>query len=102
MAYKKKITILSGIIGVLALIYVLTIVFDSQRRGARSDMYSWLESRQTARISRITITTTDEIVLERKEGTWFVFRNGRFFPARQARIFCRIWLSPTPLSSHRD
>lgn len=87
MTYKNKITVLSAVIAGLAIIYILTIIFDPGRRGARSDAYSWLERSQIDRISGITITRADEtITLARNGGIWFVTRDGKDYPARQARV----------------
>jgi hypothetical protein len=87
MVYKHKLAVLSGITAALAVVYVLTFVFDPQLAGSRSDAYTWLEPGQKDRISGITITGSGETVsLERKEGRWFVSHNGRDYPARQARI----------------
>jgi hypothetical protein len=90
MTYKNKITVLSGIIGALVLIYILTIVFDPQRRRVRTDAYSWLESGHINLISGITITNPgsagEPLILSRNGGTWFVTRGGKDYPARQVRI----------------
>jgi len=87
MTYKKKFTILSGIIAALAVIYILTIIFDPERRGSRSAAYSWLDSRQTDKISGIIITKADEtITLARNGGKWFVSYNGKDYPARTTRV----------------
>jgi len=87
MTYNKKIYILLGIIGALALIYVLTIIFDPERVGSRSAAYSWLEPGQKDRISGITITRPDETIsLARSGGKWFVSHNGKDYPAREMRI----------------
>lgn len=87
MTYKKKLIVLSGIVAVLAIVYILTIIFDPERVGLRSDAYSWLEPRQKDRIDRITITNTyDTIMLVHKGGEWFVSQDGIDYPARQARV----------------
>jgi hypothetical protein len=92
MTYKKKITILSGIVAALALVYVLSLIFDPERMGSRSDAYSWLDPAQIDRISGIIITGapspdgTEAITLARNGGRWFVSRNGRDYPARQTRV----------------
>jgi hypothetical protein len=87
MTYKNKIITLSSVIGALAVIYILTIIFDPQRRGARTDAYSWLEPGQNNRISGINITKDGETVnLSRNGGKWFVTRGGKDYPARQVRI----------------
>jgi len=87
MTYKKQFTVLSGIIAALAIIYVLTIIFDPERVGSRSAAYSWLEPGQNDRISGITIARPDETIsLARNGGKWFVSHNGKDYPARDMRI----------------
>jgi hypothetical protein len=87
MTYNKKLYTLSGIIAALAVIYMLTIVFDPERVGSRSAAYSWLEPGQNDKISGITITRPDEtITLARNGGKWFVSHNGKDYPARDMRI----------------
>ena len=87
MTYKNKIITLSSVIAALAIVYILTIIFDPQRAGARSDMYSWLEPGQNNRISGITINRQGETVnLSHNGGKWFVTRDGKDYPARQVRV----------------
>jgi hypothetical protein len=88
MTYKNKIITLSSVIAALAILYILTIIFDPQRRGARSDAYSWLEPGQNNRITGITITELGEetLRLSRNNGKWFVLRGAKDYPARQVRI----------------
>jgi hypothetical protein len=87
MIYKKKVSVLSGIIAALALIYILTLIFDPERRGARSAAYSWLNSAETGKISGITITSGDETInLARNGGKWFVSHDGKDYPAKTARV----------------
>jgi hypothetical protein len=87
MIYKKKLTILSGIIAALALIYVLTIIFDPERRGARSAAYSWLDPAETGRISGIIIASNgNSISLARNGGKWFVSHDGKDYPAKTVRV----------------
>jgi len=87
MIYKKKLSVLSGIIAALALIYILTIIFDPERRGARSAAYSWLDSAETGKISGITIANKDEVInLARNGGKWFVSHDGKDYPAKTARV----------------
>jgi hypothetical protein len=87
MTYNKKIYILLGIIAALAVIYVLTIIFDPERMGSRSAAYSWLEPGQNDKISGITIAKPNEtITLVRNGGKWFVSNNGKDYPARDMRI----------------
>jgi hypothetical protein len=87
MTYKNKIITLSSVIAALVIIYILTIIFDPQRWGARSDAYSWLEPGQNNRITGISITKSGETVnLSRNGGKWFVTRAGKDYPAKQARV----------------
>ena len=87
MIYKKKLSVLSGIIAALALIYILTIIFDPERRGARSAAYSWLDPAETGKISGITISSDGEVInLARNGGKWFVSRDGKDYPAKTARV----------------
>ena len=87
MVYKKKLNILSGIIAALALVYVLTIIFNPERRSARSAAYSWLDPAETGKISGITIAGDDETInLARNGGKWFVSHDGKDYPAKAARV----------------
>jgi len=88
MTYKNKIITLSSVIAALIIVYILTIIFDPQRMGSRSDAYSWLEPGQNDRISGISITKAGEktVNLSHNNGKWFVTRNGKDYPARQARV----------------
>jgi hypothetical protein len=87
MTYKNKIITLSSVITALAIVYILTIIFDPQRRGARSDAYSWLEPGQNNKITGISIAKSGETIsLSRNGGKWFVTRNGKDYPARQVRV----------------
>ena len=87
MTYINKIKALSGVIAALAVIYILTIIFDPQRRGTRSDSYSWLESGQNDRITGISVARDGEtLTLTRNGGKWFVTRGGKDYPARQVRV----------------
>jgi len=87
MTYKNKIITLSSVIAALAIVYILTIIFDPQRTGARSDSYSWLEPGQNNRISGITIAKPGETLnISHNGGKWFVTRDGKDYPARQVRV----------------
>jgi len=87
MTYKKKITVLTSIIAALVVVYILTVIFDPERRGSRSAAYAWLEPGQIDKISGITIAKPDEtIALTRNGGKWFVSNNGKDYPARELRV----------------
>jgi hypothetical protein len=87
MAYKKKLIILLSIIGALALIYVLGLIFEPERRGSRSAAYTWLDPKLSAQIDRIKISNAGETSeLVRKNNQWFAAVNGKEYPAKQLRI----------------
>ena len=95
MEYGKKVVVLSCVIAALALVYVGALVLDPARRGARSDMYAWLNPRDTYRISGIAISlphldplddAPETVVLTHLAGNWYVTRDGRRYPARQTRV----------------
>jgi len=88
MTYKNKVITLSSVIAALAIVYILTIIFDPQNRGARSDVYSWLEPGLNNRIAGIRITRLGEepVNLSHNNGEWFVTRGGKDYPARQVRV----------------
>jgi hypothetical protein len=87
MAYNKRLLVLSAIIAALALAYALSVFFESDRQGSRSDAYTWIDPGLTGRIDRISISgsgETKELVL--KNNQWFVSYNGKDYPARQMRV----------------
>ena len=95
MEYRKKVIVLSCVIASLTLVYAGAIVFDPARRGARSDIYAWLDARDTYRISGIAISlphldlfddAPETVVLTRNGRSWYVMRDGRRYPARQTRV----------------
>jgi hypothetical protein len=89
MVYKQKLTLLSGIIGLLALIYVLSLVFDPERMGRRNAAFSWLDQKllpQAAGIQIFSAPASEAITLVRKDSVWFVSHEGREYPARQLRV----------------
>lgn len=92
MVYKQKLIALSSIVAALALIYVLTVVFEPERIGSRSAAYTWLEPKEAGRIDRVAIsaagggTAGETTELARKNGVWVVPYNGRDYPARQLRV----------------
>ena len=87
MTYKTKLTVLSGIIAVLALVYTLSFVFDTDRINSRSAAYSWLDSKQAEEVTQITINSSEnKITLVQKNGGWFVVTDGSEYPARNLRV----------------
>jgi hypothetical protein len=90
MEYRRKLIILSSLTAVLALAYVLSLVFDSGRSGRRSDAYVWLDSRLRDSVDRIDIRGPEDpaaaLSLLRRNGQWLALRDGGEYPAREARI----------------
>ncbi|MDR0316475.1 MAG: DUF4340 domain-containing protein [Treponema sp.] len=87
MLYKKQTKILLSIIAALILVYVLSIIFEPERRVSRSAAFTWLEPKLKDQVDRIRIINsgeTKEFVMRNHE--WFVVYNGREYPARQFRI----------------
>jgi hypothetical protein len=87
LAYKRKLLILSSLTAVLALLYVLSLVFDPGRRGRRSDLYSWLDPRLRDSVDGISIQGPGgELRLLRRNGIWLALSDGGEYPAREGRI----------------
>jgi hypothetical protein len=89
MDYRRKLAILSSFTALLALVYVLTLVFDPERRSRRSDVYVWLDPRLRDSVDRIDLRgagSPEGLSLLRRNGTWMVIRDDGEYPAREARI----------------
>ncbi|MDR1319565.1 MAG: DUF4340 domain-containing protein [Treponema sp.] len=87
MGYGKKLTILSSLVAVLALVYVLTIFFEPERAGARNSAFTWLDPALKDRIDRITLNDQGNATeLARRGGKWFVSRGGKEYPAKDLRV----------------
>jgi hypothetical protein len=89
MEYRRKLFILSSLTAVLALAYILSLVFDPEQRGRRSDAYTWLESRLRDSVDRIEIQgagSPQALVLGRRNGAWMLIRDDGEYPAREVRI----------------
>ena len=90
MEYRRKLIILSSLTAVLALAYTLSLIFDPERSGRRSDSYVWLDPRLRDSIDRIEIRgagdSAESLSLWRRNGVWLALRDGGEYPAREARI----------------
>jgi hypothetical protein len=92
MTYKRKLIVLSSLTAFLALVYGLTLVFDSERSGRRSDAYTWLDPRLRDSVDRIDIQvpgpgdSAEGLTILRRNGLWQVVRDGREYPARETRV----------------
>jgi hypothetical protein len=90
MEYRRKLIILSSLTAVLALAYVLSLVFDPERSGRRSDAHVWLDLRLRDSVDRIDIReagdSAEALSLLRRNGKWLALRDGAEYPARETKI----------------
>jgi hypothetical protein len=92
MSFQRKALIYSGIFGLLALLFVATMVFDPQRMASQSALRAWISPSVVATLSKIEITppkdskTGEPVVLVKKDTLWFDQKDGRSYPVKQARV----------------
>jgi hypothetical protein len=95
MVYKQKLRFLSCLTAALALIYGLTLVFDPDRSGRRSDSYAWLDPKLRDSVDRIDLKgetgpdqdlSVEGLTLWRRNGRWLAAGDGVEYPARQGKI----------------
>jgi hypothetical protein len=88
MRYKQKLTGLSCLVGVLALVFAGTLAFDPQRVSSRSSAFAWLPAGGGDRADRIELYPLggEEITLIRKNGEWFVPEQGFDLPVKSGRV----------------
>ena len=85
MTYKIKVAFLSALVVILALIYILILVFDRDYR--RSDVFAWLDPGLIVMADRIEITgTAGRIALNRRNNNWFFDAGNIELPVRQSRV----------------
>jgi hypothetical protein len=85
LTYKKKVLLLSSLVAVLALIYILTFVFDSERKSGAA--FAWLDPSLFVMADGIEISSPEgRTVLKRMNGSWFVSGDSGEFPAKQERV----------------
>jgi hypothetical protein len=90
--FQKKAAILGGIAGALALVYMMTFVFDRERAAQRHEAYRWLQPQNADLVDRIevrgpdTADATGAITLEKAGGTWSVVYEDQQYPAKQSRV----------------
>ena len=85
MTYKNKAAILSATVVALALIYILTFVFDPQNRGSAA--FAWLDSSLLVMADGLEIKGSENrVVLRRRNNVWFVADGTMEFPAKQDRV----------------
>jgi hypothetical protein len=85
LTYKKKATILSAIVAVLALIYILTFVFDPENRSSAA--FAWLDPSLLVMADGLEISGSENrIVLRRRNDIWLIADGTGEFPAKQDRV----------------
>ena len=88
MEFKKKTTILSGILVALGLVYVLGQVLSPERVGERRDTYAPLDRRSADSVARIFLVFPEgrPIELAEEGGSWQMLRDGGRYPVRRERV----------------
>ncbi|WP_010256576.1 DUF4340 domain-containing protein [Treponema primitia] len=90
MVYKKKLILLSGLVGLLALVYLLTLFFDPERVNTRNAAFLWLDAKLQDRVDGIEIAKAGEwsnpVKLIRRGNDWYALIGEGEFPAKAARV----------------
>jgi hypothetical protein len=90
MTYKKKLTSLSGLTGLLILIFLVTLFYEPDRVTRRGASYSWLDPRVLDQADGVEIYKAGDwdnpVNFARRGDTWFALIEGSDFPVRQERI----------------
>jgi len=85
LTYKKKAAVLSVLVIVLALIYIMTFVFDPENRSSAA--FAWLDPSLLVMADGVEISNRESrIVLRRKNDVWLVADRTGEFPAKQDRV----------------
>jgi hypothetical protein len=89
MIFKKKLVVLSSVLGVLVLVFVLSLVLERGNR--KSAAFAWLESSMLVLVDRVEITGSpwmggDRTILRRVNNVWFISSEFADLPARQGRV----------------
>ena len=85
MTYKKKATILLVLVVVLAVLYILTFVFDPENR--QDSAFAWLDPSLVAMADRIEISGPNGgIQMSRRNDFWLIADEASEYPAKQDRV----------------
>ena len=85
MRYKTKAAFLSVLVVVLAITYILILVFDRDKR--RSDVFAWLDPGLVFMADRIEISgPAGRVALNRRNNVWFFDTGNMELPVRQNRV----------------
>jgi len=86
MTYKNRLIFLGSLIGALILVYIVSIIINSDV-GSKSSSYAWLDSKSVGKIVKIAIKDNENgYDLIKTNHQWFVLNNGTEFPAKQLRV----------------
>ncbi|GHV77952.1 hypothetical protein AGMMS49942_27730 [Spirochaetia bacterium] len=90
MVYKKKLIVLSALVGVLAVVYLLTLFFDPERVNARSAAFLWLDPKLRDQADGIEIAKAGEwdnpVKLLRRGDDWYALIGEGEYPAKSTRV----------------
>ncbi|GHV29344.1 hypothetical protein AGMMS4952_14950 [Spirochaetia bacterium] len=90
MVYKKKLAVLSGLVGILAAVYLLTLFFDPERVNTRSAAFLWLDPKLQDQADGIEIAKAGEwgnpVKLLRRGDAWYTVIGDAEFPAKTTRV----------------
>jgi hypothetical protein len=85
LTYNRKIVFLSALVAALAIIYILTFVFDPANR--RSAAFAWLDSSYFDMADRIEIYGINgNIELVRRNNVWSFSAGEADYPVKQGRV----------------
>jgi hypothetical protein len=86
MTYKNKLYFLIALIAVLVLLYVGSLIYNSDF-GNRQESFAWLDSKAAEKISKINISThMNEFEIFTRNNMWFILHENNVYPARQLRV----------------
>ena len=87
MKFKNKIVTLSSIIAVLSLIYMLGVIFSSEKMSEKRSKELLFNQKLQDQVSMISISTEDGIAdIVRKGGNWFISIDSEEYPASESKI----------------
>ena len=100
MKYKQKARYLSVLVGVLALIYAVALIFDPQRVQSRAAAYTWIDPQWLPQAERLEISgPTGTVSLVRRNALWLVEKEGVEYPAKNLRVEDFLKVLPYPVRS---
>jgi hypothetical protein len=90
MVYKKKLILLSGLVGLLVTVYLVTLFFDPERVNTRSAAFLWLDPKIQDQADDIEIAKAgswdNPIKLRRRGNEWYALIGEGEFPAKNTRV----------------